>query len=92
MTEELLEQDNLTIPKSFLTIWTKYLAYCNDNNLIGFLFAQLVSTYKAEACLFDSQENLRSKFLLSWIVFLLKFNSHRNGRFEVVSSFLALIT
>jgi hypothetical protein len=79
MSEEFLEQDNLVIPKSFLNIWNKFLAFCDDNNLIGFLFSNLVNTYKAESSIFENQENLRNKFLLSWIIYLLKFNSYRNG-------------
>lgn len=75
--EEFLEQENLFIPKSFLNIWTTFLTYCNENKLIGLLFQNLVNSYKLEAE--RSFSYLRIKFLLSWIVYLLKFNSFKNG-------------
>ena len=77
--EEFIEQENLYIPKSFLNIWTTFLAYCNDNNLIQLIFQNLIDAYKLESAFQYDNECLRGKFLLSWIVCLLKFNSYKNG-------------
>lgn len=84
MTEEFLEQDNLNIPKSFLNIWTKFLNYCNENSLMGFFLSHLITAYKHETenMPMYNQESLRSKFLISWILYLLKFNSYKNEKLK----------
>jgi len=78
--EEFLEQENLYIPKSFLNIWTTFLAYCNDNNLIQLIFQNLITAYRLECTFTFDNDPLREKFLLSWIVCLLKLNSFKNGK------------
>lgn len=82
--EELMEVENLSMPKSFLNIWSKFLVYCNENNLMGFFFKQLIDAYKFEVenVLLSNQENLRNKFLLSWIVYLLRSNSFKNEKLK----------
>ena len=87
IAEEFLEQENLNFPKSFSNIWDKFLSYVNEMNLIGFLFTNLITAYKFEVdnSLASTHENLRNKFLLSWILYLLKFNSYKNG--ELICSF-----
>lgn len=94
MTEEFLEQENLNIPKSFLNIWLKFLSYCNENSLMEFFFAHLITAYKRESETSNTynQHNLRNKFLISWILYLLKFNSYKNeklknGKFQFSFSF-----
>lgn len=74
--KEFIEQESLYIPKSFLNIWLTFLGYCNENNLIELLFQNLIQSYKLEA---ERGDYLRRKFLLSWIVCLLKLNSFKNG-------------
>lgn len=83
MAEEYLEQESLNFPKSFLNIWNQFLSYCNEMNLVGYLFNNLITVYKLEVDnnLVSTHENLRNKFLLSWILYLLKFNSFKNGKF-----------
>jgi len=83
--EEFMEQENLMIPKQIMMIWNKFLTFCNDNNLIEFFFSQLISAYKFETenKLLSTNENLRNKFLLSWIIHLLKFNSYKNSKLKM---------
>lgn len=77
LPEEFIEQESLYIPKSFLNIWLTFLGYCNENNLIELLFQNLIQSYKLEA---ERGDYLRRKFLLSWIVCLLKLNSFKNEK------------
>lgn len=86
IAEEFLEQENLNFPKSFSNIWDKFLSYVNEMNLIGFLFTNLITAYKFEVdnSLASTHENLRNKFLLSWILYLLKFNSYKNEKLKMV--------
>ncbi len=83
--EEFMEQENLSMPKPLMTIWCKFLTYCNDNSLMEFFFSHLISAYKFEAenSLVSNNENLRNKLLLSWIVYLLKFNSFKNSKLKL---------
>jgi hypothetical protein len=49
--------------------------------MIRLLFQKLVNTYKLEndQYLQFKQENIRNKFLLVWILALIKLNSFKNG-------------
>lgn len=60
----------------------EFLAHCNQsNNLIAHLFQKLVDTYRTEADNLVQNDSLREKFLLSWILCLMKLNSYKNGLF-----------
>ena len=72
----------MTLPKSLFNIWQPFLQYCNNtNNMIRLLFQKLVNTYKLENDQYVqfNQENLRNKFLLVWILALIKLNSFKNS-------------
>ena len=79
--KEFLEQESLEIPKSFFNIWLEFLMHCNENNLITLFLESLIVAYKTEIenlqCF--NLENLRTKFILSWIVCLIRNNSYKNG-------------
>lgn len=71
---EYVEQEAINIPQVVAKIWSPFFNFCNENSLIGFIFDQLIEA--------NSQENienaLRSKFLISWILYFLKMNSNKS--------------
>jgi hypothetical protein len=80
VAEEFIENEQVEIPKLFLNIWMDFLQFCNEKSLIQILFQKLVETYKLEMEYSHGRMNdLRNKFLLSWIICLVKLNSFKNG-------------
>jgi hypothetical protein len=85
--EEYIEQTNLLLPKQTRNIWINFLTFCNENNFIGLFFHKLISTYKSEVeqnkQQQQQQQNIhceaRRKFLLSWILYLIKTNEINNN-------------
>ncbi len=59
----------------------EYLSFCNENNLIGMFFEKILNKYKIESEYAGSYglESLRDKFLLTWIITLIKLNSNKLG-------------
>ncbi len=72
----------MLIPKSMQNIWLPYLQYCNvTGSLISLLFQKMLNAYKLESDPYESprQDERRCKFLLAWILTLIKLNSYKNG-------------
>jgi hypothetical protein len=46
----------------------------------------LINTYKFETDygFVSDKESLRNKFLISWILYLLKSNSYKNGKYRLI--------
>jgi hypothetical protein len=82
LSEEFIEQENIDVPKSFLLIWMDFLVFCNNNSLLGLLFQKLLQEYRLENDRSGEFKmvSLRTKFLLSWIITLIKLNSFKNGK------------
>lgn len=69
------------MPKIFLNIWMEVLTYLNKKmGSLRLLFDNLIETYHNEVNNLVQSNPLREKFLLSWILGLIKLNSFKNGK------------
>jgi hypothetical protein len=82
VAEEFVENVTVEMPKPFFKIWEEYLVFCNDQKLAPLLFKKLLETYQHEMEYTNGRMNdLRNKFILSWLLCLIKSNSFKNGTF-----------
>lgn len=75
-----MENDKLSMPKPIINVWKEFLRFCNEKNLIGMLFQNLVNAYKFEnGAHVIRADPLRNRLLLCWILTLLDYNITKNG-------------
>ena len=94
IAEEFCQQESLDMPKHFIKIWIPFLTHCNKLNLMSLLFEKLMHAFKSElestnifnygrisleTVDYDTTHSLRMRFIVSWIVYLLKFNSFKSN-------------
>ncbi|RNA09822.1 ribosomal biogenesis LAS1L [Brachionus plicatilis] len=81
--EEFIEEEKISMPKIFLNIWMEVLTYLNKKmGSLRLLFDNLIETYHNEVNNLVQSNPLREKFLLSWILGLIKLNSFKNDKFK----------
>ena len=84
VAEEFLEQDIIELPLSIIRIWELFLDYCSKNDLVAYLFNSFIKCYKNNNISSNKDSihlSLRNRFLLGWILYLIKLKSTKGNSF-----------
>lgn len=68
------------MPKPIIKVWKEFLLICNEKNLMGLVFENMISAYKLENDSSTTNPNpLRNKLLLCWMLSLIDSNTLKTG-------------